>query len=141
MGREEHLKHPGRAVAAAVSRARIRYGKWRICTGARENRLREFRLCLHCNLRVVESVTHSLCICPLTNDLRSDMVTKIRARLSVGLQLQLELPEENPDLWTQVLLQGHPEELGDDFRMSLRALSAAAARADIVAGVPRSLLH
>ena len=29
--------------------------------------------------------------------------TKLRARLSVGLQLQLELPEENPDLWTQVL--------------------------------------
>ena len=36
MGLEEQLKHPVRAVAAAVSQARIGYGKWRICTGARE---------------------------------------------------------------------------------------------------------
>ena len=107
-------------------------------TGARENLSREIRLCLHCNLRVVESITHSLCVCPLNNDVRSDMVTKLRARLSVGPQIQLELPEENPDLWTQVLLQGHPDELGDDFRMSFRALSAAA-RADTGAGTPRSL--
>ena len=40
------------------------------------------------------------------------MVTKLRARISVGLQLTLAFPEENPDLWTQVLLQGHPEDLG-----------------------------
>ena len=79
MGREEHLKHPVRAVAAAVSQARIGHGKLRICTGARENLPRELRLCLHCDLRVVESVTHSLCVCPLNNDLRSDMVTKLRA--------------------------------------------------------------
>ena len=37
--------------------------------------------------------------------------------------------------------QGHPEELGDDFRMSFRALSAAASRADIGAGAPLSLLQ
>ena len=38
------------------------------------------------------------------------------------------------------MLQGHPEELGDDFRMSFRALSAAA-RPDIGAGAPLSLLQ
>ena len=92
------------------------------CWGTRES-LTRIRLCLNCNLRVVESVTHSLCVCPLNKDLRYDTVTKLRARLSVGLQLQLELPEENPDLWTQVLLQGHPEELGDDFRMSTCSVS------------------
>ena len=68
------------------------------------------------------------------------MVTKLRARLSLGLQLQHELPEENTDLPTQILLQRHPEELGDDFRMSFRALSAAA-RADIGAGAPLLLLQ
>ena len=68
------------------------------------------------------------------------MVTKLRARICVGLQLTLALPEENPDLWTQVLLQGHPEELGDDFQMSFRALSAAA-HADIGAGAPLSLVR
>ena len=98
MGREEHLKHPVRAVAAAVSQARIGHAKWRICTGARENLPRELRLCHHCDLRVVESVTHRLCVCPLNNDLY--VVTKLRARISVGLQLTLALPEENPDLWT-----------------------------------------
>ena len=86
----------------------------------------ELRLCLHCDLRVVESVTHSLCVCPLNSDLQTDMVTKLRAHICVGLQLTLALPEENPDLWTQVLFQGHPEELGDDFQISFRALSAAA---------------
>ena len=126
IGHEEHLKHPVRAVAAAVSQALIGHGKckWRICTGARENLPRELRLCLHCDLRVVESVTRSLCACPLNNDLRTDMVTKLHACISVGLQFTLALPEENPDLWTQVLLQGHPEDLGVDFQMSLRALSA-----------------
>ena len=137
MGREEHLKHPVRAVAAAVSQARIGHGKWRICTGARENLPRELRLCLHCDMRVVESVTHSLCVCPLNNDLRADMVTKLRTHISVGLQLTLALPEENPDIWTQVLLQGHPAELGTDFQMSFRALSVAA-HADIGAGAPLS---
>ena len=95
MGREEHLKHPVRALAAAVSQARIGHGKWRICTGARENLPRELRLCLHCDLRVVESVTHSICVFPLNNDLRTDMVTKLCARISVGLQRTLALPEEN----------------------------------------------
>ena len=99
-----------------MSQARIGRGKWRICTGARENLPRELRLCLHSDLRVVESVTHSLCVFPLNNDLLTDMVTKLRARISVGLQLTLALPEENPDEWTQVLLQGHPEDLGGDFR-------------------------
>ena len=61
------------------------------------------------------------------------MVTKLPARNSVGLQFTLALPEENPNLWTQVLLQGHPEDLGVDFQMSFRALSAAA-HADIGAG-------
>ena len=37
----------------------------------------------------------------------------------------------------QVLLQGHPEELGADFQMSFRALSVAA-HADIGAGAPLS---
>ena len=37
------------------------------------------------------------------NDLRADMVTKLRARISVGLQLIFALPEENPAIWTQVL--------------------------------------
>ena len=138
MDREEHLKHPVRAVDADVSQARIGHGKWRICTGARENLPRELRLCLHCDLRVVESVMHSLCVCPLNNDLRADMVTKLRAHISVGLQLTLALPEENPDIWMQVLLQGHPEELGADFQMSLRALSAVAAHADIGEGAPLS---
>ena len=134
MGREEHLKHPVRAVAAAVSQARIGYGTWRICIGDRE--IREFRLCLHCSMRVVESVTHSLSVSPLNNDLRSDMVTKLWARLSAGLQLQLELPEENgsprtPTYGRKYTASGTPpEELGDDIRMSFRALSAAA-RADI----------
>jgi hypothetical protein len=32
-----------------------------------------------------------------------------------GLRLQLEQPGDNPQLWTQVLLQGHPEELDEDF--------------------------
>ena len=103
-----------------MSQARIGHGKWWICTGARENLPRELRLCLRCDLRVVESVTNSLCVCPLNNDLRTDMVTKLRARISVGLQLTLALPEDNPDLWTQVLLQGHPEDLGVDFQMSFR---------------------
>ena len=80
---------------------------------------------------------HSLCVCPLNNDLRADMATKLRARISVGVQLTLASPEENPDIWTQVLLQGHPEELGVDFQMSFRALSAAA-HADIGAGAPLS---
>ena len=137
MGREEHLKHPVRAVAAAVSQARTGHGKWRICTGARENLPRELRLCLHCDLWVVESVTHSLCVCPLNNDLRVDMVTKLRARICVGLQLTLALPEENHDIWMQVLLQWHHEELGVDFQMSFRALSVAA-HADIGAGAPLS---
>ena len=65
------------------------------------------------------------------------MVTKLRARISVGLQLTLALPEENLDLWAQVLPQGHPKELGADFQMSFRALSAAA-HADIGAGAPLS---
>ena len=60
---------------------------------------------------------HSLYVCPMNNDLRAYMVTKLRARISVGLQLTLALPEENPDIWTQVLLQGHPEELGVDFKI------------------------
>ena len=52
-------------------------------------------------IRVVESVTHtgSLCVCPLNNDLRTDMVTKLRARICVRVQLTLALPEENPDLY------------------------------------------
>ena len=45
------------------------------------------------------------------------MVTKLRARISVGLQLTIALPEEIPDLWTQVLLKGHPDDLGIDFQM------------------------
>ena len=65
------------------------------------------------------------------------MVTKLRARISVGLQLTLALPEENPDIWMQVLLQGHPEELGADFKMSFRALSVAA-HADIGVCAPLS---
>ena len=65
------------------------------------------------------------------------MVTKLRARISVALKLTLALPEENLDIWTQVMLQGHPEELGVDFQMSFRALSAAA-HADIGAGAPLS---
>ena len=80
MGREEHLKHPVRAVAAAVSQARTGHGMWRICTGARDSLPRELRLCLHCDLPVVESVTHSLCVCPLNNDLRADMVTKTKTK-------------------------------------------------------------
>ena len=43
----------------------------------------------------------------------------------VDLQLTLALPEETPDIWTQILLQRHPEELGDDFQMSFRALLVA----------------
>ena len=65
------------------------------------------------------------------------MVTKLRTHISVGLQLTLALPEENPDIWTQVLLRGHPAELGTDFQMSFRALSVAA-HADIGAGAPLS---
>ena len=83
----------------------------------------------------MESVTHSLCFCPQNNDLLTDMVTKLRARISVGLQLMIALPEENPDLRIQVLLQGPPEDLGVD--LSFRALSAAA-HADIGAGGPLS---
>ena len=83
------------------------------------------------------AITHSLCVCPLNNDLRTDIVTKLRARISVGLQLTLALPEENHDLRTQVLLQGHPEDLGVDFQMSFRALSAAA-HADVGTGAPLS---
>ena len=78
-------------------------------------------------------------VCPLYNDPRADVVTKLRARLSVGLRLLLDLLEENPDSWMQVLLQEHAEELSDDFRMSFRALSAAA-RAYIGAGASISLL-
>ena len=78
--------------------------------------------------------------CPLNNDLRTDMVTKLRVRISFGLQLTLALPAENPDLWTQVLLQGHPEDLGVDLQMSLRALSAAA-HADVGEGAPLSLVR
>ena len=61
-----------------------------------------------------------LCVFPLNKDFRIDMVTRLRARISVGLQLTHALPEENPDIWTQILLQGHPTDLGVDIRMSFR---------------------
>ena len=123
MGREEHLRHPMRNVAAAVSQARIGYGPWRISRGAREKIPRELRICLHCELRVPETVTHCLCECPQYNDLRTTMVRRLSERVSGGLRLQLEQPGDNPQLWTQVLLQGHPEELGEDFCVPFRTLS------------------
>ncbi len=123
MGREEHLRHPMRKVAAAVSQARIGYGPWRISRGAREKIPRELRICLHCQLRVPETVTHCLCECTQYNDLRTTMVRRLSERVSGGLRLQLEQPGDNPQLWTQVLLQGHPEELGEDFCVPFRTLS------------------
>lgn len=138
MGREEHLNHPVRAVAAAVSQARIGYGPWRVSRGARENIPRELRVCLHCSLRVAETVSHCLCECPLFDDLRTAMMAKLSPRLSQGLLTQLGHPADDPDLWTQVLLQGRPAELGDEFCISFRALAKLAA-AKNVSAAPLSL--
>ena len=55
--------------------------------------------------RVVETVEHCLCVCPLYSDLRTDMLQKLTSKLSPGLLIDLDHPTDNPQLWTQVLLQ------------------------------------
>ena len=101
MGRDEHLKHLVRAVAAAAPQAQIGFGPWRASRGARENIDRELRVCLQCQLRKVETVEHCLCVCPLY---RTDMSQKLISKLSPGLLIDRDHPTYNPQLWTQVLL-------------------------------------
>ena len=54
------------------------------------------------------------------------MLQKLTSKLSPGLLIDLDHPTDNPQLWTQVLLQARPALLGDEYRMSFSALNRAA---------------
>ena len=54
------------------------------------------------------------------------MLQKLTSKVSPGLLIDLDHPTDNPQLWTQVLLQARPALLGDEHCMSFSALNRAA---------------
>lgn len=135
-GREDYLHHPSRLIAASVGQARIGYGPWYASRGARDGVPREERACVLCNSCAVETVSHCLTECAAYNDLRDKLLSTLQERLSPGFVETLGAPQDNPVLWTHVLLQSYPAELGMEYCLSYRALSRR-----VSTGMPSSVLQ